>query len=79
MRTKAQLIEQLIESHERERAAWADERKEWRNERQELLTRIQAPEQAPALAFEPNDVRHVPWDDDEAYWESQREMNGSGS
>ncbi len=82
MRNK--LAEQLIEVHEREKAAMAEqykellaevgrERMEWRKERQELLTRIQMPEAAPALAFEPTSLdQYVPFDDDEAFHEAKQ-------
>lgn len=87
MRNK--LVEQLIEVHERElaavREAAAEERAEWNKERerhakerQELYTRIQAPEHAPALTFEPSDLKqYVSPDDDEGYWESVKEFGGT--
>ena len=43
----------------------------------ELLTRIQAPKDAPyILNMEEGHKQHVGLDDDEGYWEAQREMNG---
>lgn len=36
-------------------------------DRQKLLDRIQAPEKAALGDFEPNDIRHVPFDDDRAF------------
>jgi len=69
LRTKSQLIEQLIDVHERERAAWAEERHEWQLERRELLNRIQAPETAAyQAAGEPSEEPlYVPFDDDSAH------------
>ena len=43
----------------------------WRLERVGLLNRIQAPERAVFEGFEPNDIRHVPFDSDEAFWAAQ--------
>lgn len=43
----------------------------WRLERVGLLDRIQAPDQIVVQPnFEPNELRHVPFDDDERYWEA---------
>lgn len=46
----------------------ARERREWRDERHELLQRIQAPELAVLPKFEP--VAYVGAEDDEAYWQA---------
>lgn len=49
----------------------------WRLERVALLDRIQAPEQVIVQPnFQPNDIRHVPFDDDEAYFDA---MTNGGS
>jgi hypothetical protein len=47
----------------------------WRLERTGLLNRIQAPETVVHEAYEPNELRHVPFDDDEAYWKTVNDGN----
>ena len=63
-------------------ALFRAERREWTQERRELLTRIQAPKEAAVMyAPSPDDVPdrlHVPLDDDEAWEKHVKEMNGSG-
>lgn len=51
-----------------------------RDERQLLLTRIQAPEVAVAQTIAPPEgLQHVPVDDDEAFWAAREEqVNGNG-
>jgi hypothetical protein len=57
------------------------ERREWEADRRLLLTRIQAPQMAPALASEePITPRehHVPIDDDEAWKDYREELSANG-
>ena len=49
-----------------------------RKERGELLTRIQAPKDAPFVLNMSGDKQHVGLEDDEGYWEAERERNGHG-
>jgi hypothetical protein len=50
---------------------WRDERQNWRNERIELLQRIQAPQMAVVAEQEP--TAYVAPDDDEGYWQAVAE------
>jgi hypothetical protein len=55
------------------------DRREWREERKELLTRIQVPERAPLMDIpEPTgEMLYVPYDDDEA-WNNYRKEREAG-
>ena len=42
-----------------------------------LLVHIQAPKEAPFITNMSGDKQHIGMDDEEAWWENDREMNGS--
>lgn len=54
---------------------FAQERKQWTEERAQLLDRIQAPALVPSQRMEMDaGLKHVPFDDDAAFWAAREEM-----
>jgi hypothetical protein len=83
-RNKDRQIEVLLKDQAVERGGWNlertalisandEERKQWTVERRDLNNRIQVPQAAPFMDVNVEKPQHVPFDDDEAFAEAEKE------